>query len=821
MPRGRLSDPTRLELRGDDGERIPLQAEVLDRWSDGSARWVLLDFPVNAEPRGEVAVSVEIGGSPTPAWSGLRVEARETSAGLMIDTGRAQFTLDRDGSFPFRSVRAGGIELVDAARSGWTLTDETGGESRPTVRTMALEARGPIRATARLEGTIGALEFTARLHFHVGSGAVRAVITMRNPRRAEHPGGVWELGDSGSVRFRDSSLHVATAGRMISWSPETSAPLSTVRGDTLSIYQDSSGGENWRSRVHVDREGELPLSFRGYRVRVGTEERTGLRATPRVAVHGPGAGVAASMQHFWQNFPKAMDADDGILSVRLFPGQSDHPHELQGGEQKTHEVWLTFGPEATAPEADAQRSPLVVHPEPDWFETAGAIPYLTARERDANGQYLALVDQAIEGDSSLQRKREIADEYGWRHFGETWADHESKYWEGEGTFISHYNNQYDVVYGALLQFARSGDERWWHLMVDLARHVIDIDIYHCDEDKAAYNQGLFWHTVHYVDAGLCNHRSYPKGTVGGGPDSEHNYTTGLMHYTFLTGDPLGRETAIGSARWVVAADDGNRTPFRWLSHGPTGLASKTRDFDYHGPGRGSGNSINALLDGWRLTGDPALLEKCDEIIRRTVHPDDDPGSHGLLDSENRWSYTVHLQALGKYLDVKAEAGRLDLMYAYARESLLTYARWMAEHERPILDRPDELEFPNETWAAQDIRKSDVFKLAALHAQGDERDRFVERGEWFFRNSLTTLDGFDTKGYLRPIILLMHYGPMQAWFDHHADDARPRPDAEPTFEPRPEFVPQKTRAIHRAKALVVVVGGAVLLLGSAVVLSLLR
>ncbi|MGH2570243.1 MAG: hypothetical protein ACRDGR_03390, partial [bacterium] len=681
----------------------------------------------------------------------------------------------------FRSVQVAGREAVDPERSGIALHDERGDDWSAVVRAMAVETPGPIRATARVEGAFERtgerplLEFVARLHFHAGSGGVRVVFTVRNPRRAAHPGGVWELGDPGSVLVRDLSVRVASAGgRAMSWSPEIGTPLEPVRGGTLSLYQDSSGGENWRSRVHLDRDGTIPMTFRGWRARAGDEERSGLRATPRFAVGGDAPAIGASMRHFWENFPKAVDASDGVLSIRLFPPQSARAHEIQGGEQKTHELWLTFGSEATAPETDAQRSPLLVRPEPEWFEASAAIPYLTARESDANARYLALVDLAIEGEHALERKREVADEYGWRNFGEMWADHESKYWEGEGSFVSHYNNQYDAVYGAVVQFARSGDARWWRILTELARHVADIDVYHTDEDKAAYNGGLFWHTVHYLDGGRSTHRSYPKGSVGGGPDNEHNYTTGLMHYWFLTGDPLGREAAIAGARWVVAADDGARTPLRRLSKAPTGLASKTRDFDYHGPGRGSGNSIAALLDGWRLTGDARLLEKCDEIVRRTIHPDDDPGRLGLLDAERRWSYTVHLQALGKYLDAMAEAGRLDGAYAYARGSLLAYARWMLEHEHPILERPDALEYPNETWAAQDLRKSEVFEFAALHAVGRERERFLERGEWFFRTSLETLDAFDTKGYLRPVVLLMRYGLMQSWLDRHPDEARPRP-----------------------------------------------
>ena len=149
---------------------------------------------------------------------------------------------------------------------------------------------------------------------------------------------------------------------------------------------------------------------------------------------------------------------------------------------------------------------------------------------------------------------------------------------------------------------------------------------------------------------------------------------------------------------------------------------------YHGPGRGSGNSLNALIDAHRLTGDARFLEKAEQIIRRAVHPQQDIAALNLPDVE-RWFYTMFLQSLGKYLDYRAELGRLDACYAYARETLLHFARWMAEHEHPYLEKPEVLEFPTETWAAQDMRKSEVFKYAALHAAG-ARARAVPRARGF-------------------------------------------------------------------------------------------
>jgi len=221
----------------------------------------------------------------------------------------------------------------------------------------------------------------------------------------------------------------------------------------VEIYQDSSGGANWRSRVHLTRDRIVPTSFRGYRLTVAGEERTGKRATPRVAVHDGTGGVGISPRWFWQNFPKALEGGNGVATYRLFPARFSAAHEVQGGEQKTHTFWLHFGPEALAPSADAGRAPLVVAPDPATFVRSGAIPYLTERAAEDHDLWHRLTDLAIEGGDTFDAKREKVDEWGWRHFGEIWADHESKFHEGAEAFASHYNNQYDVVNGAFLQFA--------------------------------------------------------------------------------------------------------------------------------------------------------------------------------------------------------------------------------------------------------------------------------------------------------------------------------------------------------------------------------
>jgi hypothetical protein len=129
---------------------------------------------------------------------------------------------------------------------------------------------------------------------------------------------------------------------------------------------------------------------------------------------------------------------------------------------------------------------------------------------------------------------------------------------------------------------------------------------------------------------------------------------------------------------------------------------------------------------------------------------------------------------------------------------------MADHERPYLDRPDLLEFPTETWPAQDIRKSEVFDHAAHHAPEAERARFSERAEFFFRYSIDTLTRMPTRTLARPVVLMLVHGLLRAHARTHDVVAAPAPREDwmlrwPVHEP---FVPQKVKAIRRLKQIAV-------------------
>ena len=832
VPRGQVREQGSWEIVGEQGQR-PAQASVLEQWPDGSARWVLLDSAIDHD--GESVLHASAIWTPSTAAQDLssgppRVDAArrnpththseivvtEEAGGVTVNTGSATFRL-RSGTtaFPFESMTLAGRVSAESIRGELRVVTEDGQAWTPSIQQVVIEERGPARAVALVTFGVGLpqgqrLEIVGRVHFFAGSSATRLVIRVRNPRKADHPGGFWDLGSSGSIFLKEFALVIAltdtSTALEVRCSPEVETPLRSCQLP-FQIYQDSSGGENWNSTVHINRRRQVPVSFRGYRLQSGDAVETNGRATPIVHVTRGEAQVIAVRPQFWQNFPTSMSAVDDSLTIGFWAKDFADVHELQGGEQKTHEAFVAFGPDpVTELSLDWCRDRLVGQAAPQWAADSRAIAFLAPAVADRErGGYETLVQAGVAGPNSFEAKREVIDEYGWRHFGELYGDHESV--RSAKPLASHYNNQYDAVHGMVLQWLRTADRRWWTCMQDLARHVMDIDVYHTTEDKFAYNHGMFWHTYHYGDADTSTHRTHPRAgqphTHGGGPSADHNYSTGLMEYFFLTGDRDARDTAIDLANYVITLDDGNQTVFRWLSRRPTGYATASGSYDFHGPGRSPANSLIALVNGHRLTGEARFLEKAEVLIRRCVHPHQDLAPLRLLENiEFRWFYLMFLQSLAAYLDWKAQLAQFDRMYAYAKETLLHYARWMARHEYPYLDKPELLEFPTESWAAHEMRKSDVFTHAARHADEHDRPLFVERAEFFWRNSVTTLHSFPTRALCRPIVVLLSSGLMYPWLERHPEDSAPRGTTVDDFGSFETFVPQKAIALRRIKRLMV-------------------
>src|SRR5205814_8994298 len=89
--------------------------DVLDRWSDGSNRWVLIDFLADVDAGG---ARYALAGDGTAGAKADPMDVRTSADGVAVFTGAAAFQFDRGSAFPLSQATVDGRPVVDAGLSG-------------------------------------------------------------------------------------------------------------------------------------------------------------------------------------------------------------------------------------------------------------------------------------------------------------------------------------------------------------------------------------------------------------------------------------------------------------------------------------------------------------------------------------------------------------------------------------------------------------------------------------------------------------------------------------------------------------------------------
>lgn len=602
-------------------------------------------------------------------------------------------------------------------------------------------------------------------------------VAVRNLNASTHPNGTWDLGDSKNLLIQNLSFEAAVKksdGATLWINNESIQSIKADTDNSLVLSQTASGGENFQSPVHLTRDNKVEIDKQGYEVLDQDSKAIahGLRAEPVVVFQQDSTYLQVEPVNFWQNFPATLSVTHNIAAIGLFPIET----ELQAGESKTWQLRLSSTASNTVPVVEKTKAVL----NPAYLNETNALPLSLLTP---SSPLQPLVDKGVNSERNFFNKREVCDEFGWRNFGELYADHEAIGQPESPTFISHYNNQYDPIYGSLIQFLSTSNPDWAAIAEPLAQHVMDIDIYNTQLDKPEYNGGLFWHTDHYLPAATCTHRTYSVfhesvydgHQGGGGPGGQHCYTSGLALYSLVYGDPRAKEKVLQLTNWIRRFYNGDGSLLSRL-HRFVSVDLKPNQLTnigivqngYRYPlDRGIGNYINALCDSFELTGDADLLTEIDFVIRNTVGLADNLDERQLDNVENSWFYVVFLASTAKYLLMKEQLNQNDAAYAYARAAFLKYADWMLANEQPYLTNPDELEFPNDTWAAQDIRKANILHFAAYFSP-DKADAFIQRGEFFLDYVTSKLaDSAEAETTRILAILMQNYGVIEKLQGQHS------------------------------------------------------
>jgi hypothetical protein len=333
LARGFVHHAHELVLLDGQGAAVPVQLKTTSTYRDGTPRWVLLTFLAHVPAQDKSVYTLKRGARP-PISETLTYRLNK---GLThIDTGTARFQINTNRFRLFDAITVGDQALVsDDGIGGAVLEEANGSQHRVEAKAtnVEIEEKGPLALVLTIKGEISPgpahalAEFVCHMTFYAGKSEVRVFYTLHNPGAHQHPGNTWDLGTGGSVFMEDLSLLLPLAADQ--WSPRigVGGDQAALKADAL--YQDSSGGPHWNSANHVDKDLQIPLSFRGFRVSQGRQRvHQGQRAEGWLHVRSASGGVAVGVRDFWQNFPKALSYANNTVRVGLWPRESAGIHEL-------------------------------------------------------------------------------------------------------------------------------------------------------------------------------------------------------------------------------------------------------------------------------------------------------------------------------------------------------------------------------------------------------------------------------------------------------------------------------------------------------------
>jgi hypothetical protein len=660
LSEGAAPGGTVFSLQDESGNPVPVQTEVLAKWRDGSARWVLLDF-LSAPPPG----------------SRLQYTLRDDADSIREPAASVSATPAQLGAGEI-IVKLAPKALLDLA-GRWLLhlavEDERGVQWRARADEITVSTPGPVRGTLCLSGSFrndfGERWFDFRLWGSVFAGLSRVLLEPLIIMNA----------DSGLIqRLRNLRLLLEPTKPITSASLEAAGVIG-VKPPARLLQVD-------------DQQVQLPD---------GTTTEARAAGWVEVDASGP---LAVAVRDFWQQWPKGLAVDERLVTVELLPTFTagmfahmepwykhdylfeDDCYRLRTGQSRRWQIWVDL--DGTGPAlSEAANAPLVVAADPAQALATGAwgpqvpagAPGIT--EYDKWAAQLFEVYQA-----SLDRHRD----YGAMNWGDWWGERRSNWG----------NHEYDTPLHMLVQFARTGEARYFHAGDIAARHMAEVDVVHAaNEGLARYYRDDLGHRLP-ARPGIVHQHTI--GHVGGFHPVEqirelyvklfsqnghananpylcldpnnlgHIYTQGMAYNYFLTGDPWIRETLRSIGENLCGIIEEKLYPFKNDSH----------------CGRTNGWTMLALAGCHDVAPSERFLNAMRSLASDALE-EQDPNCGGWL-YELPWGHC--------FCETKKHVGEAGFISAVRINGLSRYYQITGDERIPDVVRRATTHLNNDTWRDQ-------------------------------------------------------------------------------------------------------------------------
>ncbi|MBT4821109.1 MAG: hypothetical protein HON70_35690, partial [Lentisphaerae bacterium] len=523
--KGELKDVARTRLLAGDGNQVPGQTKALTYWPDGSIKSLLVDC---VAPTAGPKLTLEYGSSVRRAAHAGNLLATETADGVTLANGSTTVSFSRERSGLFTELCLDGRRLTAPDRPASIVLTDAEQRTYSTLgapERLVIEENGPVKAVILAAGHHRSADgqslfaYEIRFALHAAFPGVRVSYRWINDHLDS------EFASLESIRFA-LPVDLSTAAQ-VAIGPETTAASRLGQERRLEQLSDgrfsTTGGPN------------------------------GERAPGWIRIEGKDAAASLICRRFWELYPKAIGNKQQALYVDLAPsfpeGTYDECSELdliklhyyvQGGTyklrqgvSKQHDLWI-LGRDIDAAEATRLiNAPPVLAASPKHYDTTAAFGRFLPRDPGQSTRYDGVCERVY---TRYLNGRESGKMYGALNFGDYWGERR----------VNWSNEEYDHQHSMAQMFMRSADARWYQLMIDAARHDIDVD--HCHASRSPDRVGGKWtHSMGHTGGYIGKRYKGEWGSPGAGMTPTHSWAEGLCETYSLTGDPTALETAVGLA----------------------------------------------------------------------------------------------------------------------------------------------------------------------------------------------------------------------------------------------------------------------------------
>jgi hypothetical protein len=273
----------------------------------------------------------------------------------------------------------------------------------------------------------------------------------------------------------------------------------------------------------------------------------------------------------WQQWPKSLEITEDELAVGLFPtfDEGDYSHmepwykyqylfdgdcyQLRTGQARKWDVWVDLDGNGNWLAREANK-PLLPTADPAQAIASGVWDEIAPASTPEMAEYDAWAENLFD---SYVKSIVVQGDYGAMNYGD---------WFGERK-VNWGNHEYDTTNQILIQYARTGDPKYFYTADAAARHSSEVDTVHAVNDDLAFYFSQWQRTGYPPRPGMVH--QHAVGHVGGFYPVEqikelfieqgighperpylcldpfnlgHIWTQGMARHYFLTGDPFVKET---------------------------------------------------------------------------------------------------------------------------------------------------------------------------------------------------------------------------------------------------------------------------------------